>query len=227
MERIVYWSKKNPWKARFLIIAGRTYLAFAASVAGLWLAWEGHQISTELLGAASGLIIAAVAFYPMGSPLFSGFSRRKTCEFMALASALFLYAGVGNLRPLTGGPATARNFTQIETLEASLKRERQAPISPETRHDLAKRIKDRALRIEKSLYHAAEGLPAETVVGLVILSILILALVGALACGLACAGGGEGALALFTFLWLAVSAILITLMWRMAVRRHKRSTETR
>ena len=238
MKKISAWAKKNPWKARLIIIASHILI--------LLLAWFTGSNITGLSDTLPGylkiifilvFIIAAFSYpakndHPIGKP-GSSYARQKTCDFLLALSTFGMVTGIaasgeisfGSLSPLYATTPSAINNDKDPTAEqilASLKYRDKGTLTRQEKRILKTEFKKqlKIWTLAKISGNKKDGGNAGLLILAIVGAVGLFYLVAALSCSLSCNGSDAAAVVV---LLLGTAAIVLGLLAVIrAINRKKR-----
>ena len=239
MKQLSLWARKNPRKARLIIIVSHLLI--------LLLAWfTGREISAlsdELPGYLKIIfvlvfIIAAI-IYPVKSKPGYLYAKQKTCDFLLALSTFGMVTGIaasgeisfGSLSPLYASTPSAINNNKkdptAEQILASLKHRDKSSLTRAEKRILKTEFK-KQLKIwtfAKITGNKEEGSKAGLVILAIIGAVGLFFLVASLSCSLSCNGSDAAAIVV---LLLGTAAIVLGLLAVLrAIKKKKRKPENK
>lgn len=196
MRKISLWASYHRWSARFFIIfLIYPLLNFTGWLFGEMLYLNGIEINYGWYYLLSLITILVAATYPQRSERTStGFYTKRKIHDTSLALLSFLFI------TLTGNHFNAVNQTSVAPVHASTQLTAapsiEKPVKKEKKN-LKKFIKD----VRKKYKSAGDGEKILLISLTIILALVLIYLLGALSCSIAC-GGAEGLAYVVFFLGL-------------------------
>lgn len=195
MKNISRWARRHPLRARLLIGVCYIILNASAFIGADLLAAEGIRIATGTLYLTATLLFSLVVAYPGSFTKRSGapYTKRKIFD-TTLAFTSFLLIGMVANRHLT----ERNNHALIQPYSGSMAYALKPSVSAGAAPWI--RLKSKPLKLHKkgiinkvrSFYLAQKnGKKTGLVILVIVLAVAAFALLGALACSVAC-GGAEG-----------------------------------
>src|SRR5687768_14928327 len=201
MKKISAWAKANPWPARIIIILLHFILIVAAIYIGKNLSSISISISPVFNISAIVLYIAAVFCYPGKKDTkphrwISHYAYHKSCDFILTFTGLFMICFLSNrpsnefVRSNTLKGAYPASYNQPLTM-ISKKKLHEKPAAPYSFSGKERKSLMKELRSElKTLFKAktSKGRKALLITLTVIGACILVTLLSALSCEIACSG---------------------------------------
>ena len=241
MKHLSAWAKKNPWKARLIIIVSHILILLLAWFTGSELFGWSDTLPNFLKIAFVLVFIIAAFSYPAKKDRSYGrsysYAKQKTCDFLLALSTFGMVTGIaasgeisfGSLSPLYASTSSieSKGDPTAEEILASLKFRDKKSLTKQEKTILKTEFK-KQLKIyaqAKITGNKAEGDNA----GLLILAILgavgLFYLVAALSCSLSC-NGSDAAAVVVLVLGTAVIVLGLLAVIRSLRRKKRRRIES-
>jgi hypothetical protein len=243
MKSLSFWAKRNPVKARVIIVLLHVLLIALALNTGIELYKSGISLPVSLLYVITILFFVVALLYPSKRKKDSRFTRQqfyrvqKTCDFIIGACSFIMILGLANnyynsdfqnaARAASSGlyKITDKKPTAEEILASLAYRNKSTLTHSE------KRILKIAFRQQLKIYAKAKLQHDDEAAGkavLIILSIIgaigLLALLAGLACTLSCNGSEAGAILLAVLGTTAIIWLLVVVIRKISHHKKKEST---
>ena len=244
MKQLSIWAKRNPRKARFIIIVSHLLILLLAWFTGSELSGLSDTLPVYLKIVFVLVFIIAAFSYPIkkdrsiGKSKYS-YAKQKTCDFLLALSTFGMVTGIaasgeisfGSLSPLYASTPSAINNNMkdptAEQILASLKYRDKSTLTRAEKRILKAEFK-KQLKIwtfAKISGNKEEGSNAGLVILAIVGAVGLFYLVAALSCSLSCNGSDAAAVVV---LLLGTAAIVLGLLavLRSIKRKRRRKIET-
>ena len=224
MKQLSLWAKKNPWKARLIIIVSHILILLLAWFTGS----EISGLSDELPGNLKIIfvfvfVIAAFSYPVKKSKAVYSYAKQKTCDFLLALSTFGMVTGIaasgeisfGSLSPLYANTPSAINNKKkdptAEQILASLKYRDKSSLTRVEKRILKNEFKKqlKIWTLAKISGNKEEGGKAGLLILAIVGAVGLFFLVASLSCSLSCNGSDAAAVVV---LLLGTAAIVLGLL---------------
>ncbi len=241
MKQLSLWAKKNPRKARLIIIVSHILILLLAWFTGSEISGLSDRLPVYLKIIFVLVFIIAAFTYPIrkSTPRYS-YAKQKTCDFLLALSTFGMVMGIaasgdisfGSLSPLYAStPSAINNNKKDPTAEQILASLKYRDKSSLTRAE--KRILKAEFRKQLKIWTLAkvtgnkeEGDKAGLLILAIVAAVGLFFLVASLSCSLSCNGSDAAAIVV---LLLGTAAIVLGLLAviRSINKKKRQKTETK
>ena len=238
MKQLSLWAKKNPRKARLIIIVSHLLIVLLAWFTGSEISGLSDELPAYLKMIFVLVFIIAAFSYPVKKtmPGYS-YAKQKACDFLLALSTFGMVTGIaasgeitfGSLSPLYASTPSAINNKKDPTAEqilASLKHRDKSSLTRAEKRILKAEFKKqlKIWTLAKISGNKEEGDKAGLLILAIVGAVGLFFLVAALSCSLACNGSDAASIVV---LLLGTAAIVLGLLAviRSINRKKRQKTE--